>query len=302
MNTLDLSRQRYLDLIHRCLQRRLDYRTFQLRFTRQLADEREYHWRHAWKETRTQRCLEREHLTKGESPLALPDDPRRFPRMLDRIGNLCLGWEEEDLFRARTEELLIAYQSPGSGASEARYVDCPPYIRVFERPLPPGSDHHYPCAIEDLRRQLARVPEYDLEGLWAIGLAPADRSHRYHYATCFRWKWRIGKPVIEIYSTKGASQFMLRGRIDSGSIQRRLRVELRFGLEVERCGSYVLCRWPAEAERRYIIEHVLLHEIGHHVLDQQRWRARLRYHFPDHAHEQFADDYALRLHRELNSE
>ena len=80
-------------------------------------------------------------------------------------------------------------------------------------------------------------------------------------------------------------------------VQQCFAVELSYGMRTERAGSRLLCHWEPECLRRYVAEHVLLHEIGHHVQRRQRLRAGLTA-FPGHtASEQIADDYALRWAR-----
>jgi hypothetical protein len=70
-------------------------------------------------------------------------------------------------------------------------------------------------------------------------------------------------------------------------------------MQVERTGSRWRVHWQAEDLRRYILEHVLLHEIGHHVQKMQRLREGLRSRLPVAAKEQFAEAYAGRLRRSL---
>jgi hypothetical protein len=298
MHSIEIPRQRYLNLIHGYQQGRLDFCTFRSRLPLQWAEERDALWRGVWDRTRAQRCLEQDQLIQGERPRAEPDDPRRFPRMLDRLSTLCIQAHKEEPFRASVQELFAAYRDPNVTVSEAQHIAYPPHIAVFARPLPAGSDHRYPCTVEDIRAQLAQVPEYDLEGLWAIGLAPPVRDNRNAYATYYRWKRPMRKPVILLYSIKGAFDFRLRARSDPGYIKQRYRVERSYGIEIVRVDSRVLCRWSAKDGRRYMVEHVLLHEIGHHVQYQQRWRARLSLWLPSHIKEQFAEDYAIRFHRE----
>ncbi len=49
-------------------------------------------------------------------------------------------------------------------------------------------------------------------------------------------------------------------------------VEMEYGMKIELVGSRWLCRWEAEDLRRYSLEHVLQHEVGHHVHAMQRQR------------------------------
>jgi hypothetical protein len=297
MLSIDMSRQRYLDMIHRYLQGRLDYCTFRARLRFQWAQEHDALWQWAWQSTRAQRFLERDQLINGEAPLAPPSDLRRMPRMLDRLCRLCIEAHQEASFRASVQVLLTAYRDPEATSDEARYIYYAPRIPVFERPLPSGSNHRYLCTVEDIRAQLALVPEYDLEGLWAIGLSPLARKNSHAYGTYYRRKYPMGKPVILLHSVKGALSFMLRSHSDPGYIQQRYRVDCSYGMQIDRRGRSVICRWSAESACRFMVEHVLLHEIGHHVLYQQRWRAGLLRRLASPIHEQFAEDYALRFHR-----
>ncbi len=298
MVSIEPSRQRYLNLIHRYLQGRLDYLPFRKQLQWQWAEEREALWHGVWQAARVQHCLEQAQLAKGEVSLAPPSDPRRFPRMLDRLCNLCIRAHSEEAFRASVQDLLAAYRNPDAASPEARYIQYPPRVAVFERPLPPNSSHRYPCTVEDICAQLARVPEYDLEGLWTIGLAPLVRKDDYAHGIYYRRKYPMRKPVILLHSFQYTRNFWLGKRTDPGYIEQHWHVECSYGMQMERRGKEVLCRWSAENYRRYIVEHVLLHEIGHHVLYQQRWRARQSRELPSHIHEQFAEDYAIRFQRE----
>ena len=70
-----------------------------------------------------------------------------------------------------------------------------PEVYVFERPLE-GPGWVYPCSVEDIRGQLAAVPECDLEGLHSIGLVPATRKDCNANGRYF-----VGaRPAIRLYS------------------------------------------------------------------------------------------------------
>ncbi|MDQ2686240.1 MAG: SMP-30/gluconolactonase/LRE family protein [Armatimonadota bacterium] len=89
--------------------------------------------------------------------------------------------------------------------------------------------------------------------------------------------------------------------ITRGDIEHFWVVELSYGMQITQEGSRWVCQWEAEALRRFTVEHVLLHEIGHHVCFRQRrqegFQGPLR-HIPS---EQFAEDYALRLQRLIDN-
>ena len=161
-------------------------------------------------------------------------------------------------------------------------------IRFFERPLLPGWI--YPCTLDYIQTRLAQLPEEDLEGLWAVGLAPSTRND---------WKanarYIFGeRPVIYIFSFAASLTFKQPAHVKRSEIESGLAIELAYGMQVQRVGSRWLCQWEPENLRRFIVEHVLLHEVGHHV--HYRQRARVGIHRPP-AHrdtEQFAEAYALR--------
>jgi hypothetical protein len=147
--------------------------------------------------------------------------------------------------------------------------------------------------VEDLRARLADFPEADLEGLWAVGLVPSTRKDcsangRYYPGE---------KPVIHIYSWAPGLVYRqplrVKGRDMGGFV-----VERAFGMRVEQAGNHWCCRWEPEDLRRFILDHVLPHEIGHHV-DYLAHRREGRRPVPRcAAREQFAEAYALRFLRE----
>jgi hypothetical protein len=60
-------------------------------------------------------------------------------------------------------------------------------------------------------------------------------------------------------------------------------------------GLHTLVHWPAGALRRYVLLEVLPHEVGHHVLQHERRKTRVRV-ARTADHEAFADGFA-HLHR-----
>jgi hypothetical protein len=161
-------------------------------------------------------------------------------------------------------------------------------VLIFERPLPSGWI--YPCRVEDIRQQCEALPKEDLEGLWAIGLIPStnkERSANGRYV-------RDDKPTVSLYSYPATLTYKQPAYVKQKHILQYLTVELEFGMRIEPMGSRWLCKWTGEDLRRFIVGHVLLHEIGHHVYHEQRARQGYAYLPRTQASEQFAEDYALR--------
>lgn len=161
-------------------------------------------------------------------------------------------------------------------------------IKLYERPCPTG--HVYPCSLEDIKSCLVRLPEQDLEGLWSVGLVPATRKDgetdgRYYFGT---------QPTIQLFSHLDTLRFKLKAHTKMGEIERALGVQRQYGMEVERQGSRYVCIWSAGHLRRFIVEHVLLHEVGHHVFFWQRQQQGHAYTPNLGGVEQFAEDYARR--------
>ena len=133
-------------------------------------------------------------------------------------------------------------------------------VNVFERPCSPGR--LYPCTLNDLRRQLTYFPEQDLVGLWAVGLANPDKYEQNAWGIYYRSYWHARGPIIFILSQPPSE-----------------------GISKE------------PSLRRFILDSVLPHEIGHHVQYEQRRRKGYERALPTAIKEHFAEDYALRWAR-----
>ena len=162
-------------------------------------------------------------------------------------------------------------------------------IHVFERPCPSG--HVYPCSLEDITSCLARLPAQDLEGLWSVGLVPATRKDG---ETDGRYYFRA-QPTIQLFSYPEALRFKLRSHTKLGDIERALSVQRQYGMEIERLGSRYVCVWSALPLRRFILDHVLLHEVGHHVFFRQRQKQGYACTPKIGGAEHFAENYARRI-------
>jgi hypothetical protein len=155
-------------------------------------------------------------------------------------------------------------------------------IRVFEKPLHPGWV--YPCTVEEIEQQLLTFPPEDLAGLAVICLVPAlrrdlqDRGVDGRYCRSGATIYLYGCPDSFAYKfSKGTKRHHLA----------HLEVERSFGMQVEQIGRRWFCRWDREDWRRFVLEHVLPHEIGHHVCGPS---------------EKLAEEYALRYLQSLHHE
>lgn len=143
-------------------------------------------------------------------------------------------------------------------------------IHLFERPITEGWV--YPCSLEDIGDQLARLPQDDLDGLWAVGLVPATRKDDDYNGRFFREP----RPTIHIYSYRETLTIKLKPGWSLGRIEQAFAVPIEYGMRILRSGSRYVCEWSPEDLRHFIVEHVLLHEIGHHVFSRMRQGPQFR--------------------------
>jgi hypothetical protein len=155
-------------------------------------------------------------------------------------------------------------------------------VKVFAKPLHPGWV--YPCTVGDIEQQLQTFPPEDLEGLAVICLVPALRRDVEDRGVDGRY-YSGGKPTICLFGWPESLTYKYPKGWKRHHIEPKLDVERSFGMRVEQIGRRWYCRWDREDWRRYVLEHVLPHEIGHHVCGDS---------------EKLAEDYALRYLRSLN--
>jgi hypothetical protein len=154
-------------------------------------------------------------------------------------------------------------------------------VRVFEKPLHPGWV--YPCTVEEIEEQLLTFPPEELAGLRVICLVPALRRDLEDRGVDGRYdRYRA---VIYLYGWPESFAYKYPKGWKRHHIEPNLVVERSFGMHVEQIGRRWYCRWDREDWRRFVLEHILPHEIGHHVCGPS---------------EALAEEYALRYLRRLN--
>jgi hypothetical protein len=165
---------------------------------------------------------------------------------------------------------------------------------VFQEQLKTSSQV-YPCTVEELQTQLTRFSRADLVGLSSVGLTPQTNQDRLTNARYFFGQ----EGRIVIYSYPFDLTVKLPTSIRRAHITQGFSTELSFGMKVESVGARQICRWDDDDLRRFILEHVLPHEIGHHVYHRQRMERGYEFQPGTAASEQFAESYALRFRRQM---
>ncbi len=160
-------------------------------------------------------------------------------------------------------------------------------ITFRQEPLPPGWI--YPCTEEDIRRGLDRLPYKDYSGVTAIKMVPVNPGNRFAYATYYG-----SGAVVEIPAVRNSMTFKFDRHATRGRLIALCSIEIAYGMEIEGVGDRWVSHWTRESLCKYIAEHVLAHEVGHHVIHQKRKREGMKP-CPGHdACEQIAENYALR--------
>lgn len=164
-------------------------------------------------------------------------------------------------------------------------------IRYFEEPLVPGWV--YPCTLDEMKDVLSRLPEADLEGLAAVGLHASTKKR---WAANAQYDYRKAGSRITLWSIQDTFRYRLDPNIKRGPLTRFLVREMEFGARLVEAGARFEVVWGLEEYRDFMLYHVLLHEVGHHVHFSHQARAghktgRLSHNFK----EQFAEAYACRI-------
>lgn len=124
-------------------------------------------------------------------------------------------------------------------------------VRLVADPAPKG--YVYPCTLGEVKRQLRRVPPEYTEGLWQVRLSNQIR----------RYRDRDGDYLdgeIRLFPYPERLTFPVSPRPNDPWDQEWLA----WGAQVVDDAGIRSLQWSRDALRRYILDHVLLHELGHH--------------------------------------
>jgi hypothetical protein len=136
----------------------------------------------------------------------------------------------------------------------------------------PSRDFFFPVSLADIRTVLPRVPSAGLTHIWLKRLRKADWETGQQPFACFI----AGSGVRLVVLYPWPKDMVLRFRKKPS--RRFLRGLTRWGPELARDEDGWLLRWNEAQLRRFYIEDLLLHEIGHHVdYYTRRWsKANIR--------------------------
>lgn len=157
----------------------------------------------------------------------------------------------------------------------------------------PPTGFLHPATRADVAALLGRAGAECTYGLRAVRLSVAPRADGRE----LRFGRLIVPGVIVLYA-QPAPPWVLPGRLPDGE-QDRLSLA---GAEIAATGggTQTVVAWPGDTLRRFMLFDVLLHEIGHHVLQHER-RAPAGRIVRTSDHEAFADRFARRWRELLES-
>ena len=149
----------------------------------------------------------------------------------------------------------------------------------------------YPTTIDKIEGVIRLLPKEDTEGLIGVGLVQSTKKNDY-----LDGSYTFSpKPTIRIYSYRADYKYKLPPSTKYKHVQHYFKTEISYGMTFECVGSRLVCCWDPKDLELFILRHLLLHEVGHHVFHLNRLQKNI-IKFPDtRISEQFAEAYALKL-------
>lgn len=151
----------------------------------------------------------------------------------------------------------------------------------------PSRDYFFPLSVEQCWEAIQALPKADTKGLthvWCRRLSGASvRDGDYPFA---EFICGSGVRVIVLYPWPRS----MRMRHGSNKLSNRFSNELeKYGAIIEYCDGQWTSKWGHAGLRKFYIEALIYHEVGHHV----DWYSRRWSKANDRAVESAADEYAM---------
>ena len=162
-------------------------------------------------------------------------------------------------------------------------------IKYFSEPDKVGWE--YPASIIQIEKVILSLPSSDTDGIYAIGLVQSTRKQSSVDGRYFH----TPQPTIHIYSYRSDYRFKLASNTKMKHVLNYLNVEIKYGMRLQQEGSRLVCCWDPLDLELFVLKHVLLHEVGHHVFYQNRSGNHLTKYPGRTVSEQFAEAYAVKM-------
>jgi hypothetical protein len=168
-----------------------------------------------------------------------------------------------------------------------------PFVPRVQAGRPPTGFFH-PATRADVLGLLRRAGAECTYGLRAVRLSVAPRTPR--TGTGGLLFGRLIVPGVIVLYAQPAPPWVLPGLLPAGERDRLGRAGA--GIAQAGGGTQTIVAWPGDTLRRFMLLDVLLHELGHHVLQHER-RAPAGRIVRTSDHEAFADRFARRWRERL---
>ena len=151
----------------------------------------------------------------------------------------------------------------------------------------------YPASLGELVGRLRRFDPRDLDGLREVSLAP-DRCRQGQANGRY---FRDPAPTIYLHPMPASLTYKVpKGRPRMAAAD-AFPEEVTYGMTAERQGSGWVCTWQREDWSTFILDHVLAHEVGHHVHHENRNKMGHPIGYGTLESEKVAEHYARRIRR-----
>lgn len=151
----------------------------------------------------------------------------------------------------------------------------------------PSRDFFFPLNGKETLEALSALPKRDFEGITHVWLRRLKKSDYIHGNQPYAW-FSCGSGVRLITVFPWPNDMIVNYGVKRPPNRIINEVE-RYGATVEKSGKRWFSRWNLEAVRRFYIQGILYHEVGHHI----DWYNR---HWSDanlKPVEEYADQYAI---------
>ena len=153
----------------------------------------------------------------------------------------------------------------------------------------PSRDFFFPLNAEETLAAINALPKKDVEGITHIWLRRIKKKDYVEQAQPLAW-FICGSGVRLITLFPWPNDMILRYGTTKPSRKKITEAE-QFGAKIDKIDQIWVSRWTLEAVRKFYIQKIIFHEVGHHVDWYNRnWSKSNR-----NQVEEFADQYAIAM-------
>jgi len=151
----------------------------------------------------------------------------------------------------------------------------------------PSRDFFFPATIDEIKETLNKLPKEHTEKLTHIWLRKVKKKD-YENNECFQGSFICGSGINLIVLYPFPKDLTM--KFDKKPTQKKLKWYSPYTTDLTQKNSEWILKWTEEGLKKYFLEGLLLHEIGHHIdsVYQRFWSKTY-----SEKGENFADNYAV---------